>query len=359
MVTGKLEKHMKAIAYTKSSSVNRTDALIDIKLPQPIATGRDLLIKVKAIAVNLAGYKVCLITPPTKGESKTLGWSAVGEVVAADEASSKFKPGDSIYYAGDITRPSSNAEYQLVDERIVGHKPKSLSDAEAAALPLTSITAWEILFEHLQIQQQATSESNKLNQVILVVGAAGGVGSILIQIAKLLTGATIIATASRPSSLDWVKKLGADHIIDHNQPMQAQIDALNIGQVTHVASLNAAQSYFDTYTDMLAPSGKIVMIVDPESLDISKLKMKSLSLHWAFMFARSMFETDNMHKQGELLNRVSDLIDSGYLHTVAGENLDTINAKNLKHAYATLTSGKSIDKIDLLTSKLCPLSLSI
>jgi zinc-binding alcohol dehydrogenase family protein len=322
---GKLEKHMKAIAYTKSSPSSHNDALIDIELPQPIATGRDLLIKVKAITVYPVNDKVYLSIPPTAGESKILGWSAVGEVVATGEVSSKFKPGDSVYYAGDITRTNINSEYQLVDERIVGHKPKSLTDTETVTLPLPAIIAWEILFEHLQLQ--LALESNKSDQVILVFGAASNVGSIVIQIAKRLTGATIIATVSRPDSQDWMKERGADHVIDHSRPILAQIDALNIGQITQVASLDATESYFEAYTELLAPFGKIAMIGEPELLEISKLKMKSLPLNWEFMFARSVFKTDNMYKQGELLNRISDLIDSGHLDTTVGTNLDTITAK--------------------------------
>ena len=339
---------MKAIAYTKSLPINDPESLTDIELPQPIATGRDLLVKVKAIAVNPVDYKIRQNVAPTDGQYKVIGWDAVGEVVATGEAVTQFKPGDAVYYAGDLNRQGSNAEYQLVDERIVGNKPKSLSDAEAAALPLTTITAWELLFEHLAIKQLSPGSTEKSNEVILVIGAAGGVGSILLQLAKAITGATIIATASRESSQAWVKKLGADYVIDHTKPLQPQIEALGIGQVTHIASLNGTESYFETYTELLAPFGKIAMIDDPgKPLDVMKLKLKSQSLHIEFMFARSMFNAVDMDEQSKLLRRVADLVDQGYIQTTSGKNLGTINAENLRVAHEELESRRAIGKIVL------------
>lgn len=342
---------MKAIGYITSLPVSDPESLTDIELPQPIATGRDVLVKVKAIAVNPVDYKVRQRVSP-EDDYKVIGWDAVGEVVAAGEAVTQFKPGDAVYYAGDLNRQGSNAEYQLVDERIVGHKPKSLSDADAAALPLTTITAWELLFEHLDIKQQDPALTEKSDEVILVIGAAGGVGSILLQLAKAITGATIIATASRESSQAWVKKLGADHVIDHTKPLQPQIEALieskGMGQVTHIASLNGTESYFESYTELLAPFGKIAMIDDPsQPLDVMKLKPKSQSLHIEFMFARSMFNAADMDEQSKLLNRVADLVDQGYIQTTSGKNLGTINAENLRAAHEELESGKAIGKIVL------------
>ena len=339
---------MKAIGYTKSLPITDTESLMDIELPQPIAEGNDLLVKVMSIAVNPVDYKIRQRMAPEDGSYKVIGWDAVGEVIATGEMASHFKPGDMVYYAGDLNRQGSNAEYQLVDERLVGSKPKSLSDAAAAALPLTSITAWELLFEHLAIKQQSPDSKEKSNEVILVIGAAGGVGSILIQLAKAITGATVIATASREASKTWVTKLGADYVIDHSQPLLPQIEVLGIKQVTHIASLNATESYFDTYTELLAPFGKIAMIDDPSKpLDVMKLKLKSQSLHIEFMFARSMFNTVDMDEQGRLLTRVADLVDQGYIQTTSGKNLGTINAENLKSAHAELESGKAIGKIVL------------
>ncbi len=339
---------MKAVGYNKSLPINDTESLQDIELPQPIATGHDLLVKVNAIAVNPVDYKVRQNLPPAEGEHKVLGWDAVGEVVATGEAVTIFKPGDAVYYAGDLNRQGSNAEYQLVDERIVGAKPRSLSDAEAAALPLTAITAWEMLFEHLAIQQQSPDSTDTSDEVILVVGAAGGVGSIFLQLVKAITGATIIATASRESSRAWVKKLGAHHVVDHTKPLGPQIEALGIGQVTHVASLNGTESYFESYIELLVPFGKIAMIDDPATpLDVMKMKFKSLSLHIEFMYARSMFKAADMIEQHRLLNRVSDLVDQGHIQTTAGKDLGTINAANLRAAHEELESGRAIGKIVL------------
>ena len=339
---------MKAIGYKKSLPISDIESLVDIELPQPIATGRDILVKISAIAVNPVDYKIRQNKPSETDEYKVIGWDAVGEIVAMGEHATKFQLGEKVYYAGDLTRQGSNAEYQIVDERIVGHKPKSLSDVEAAALPLTTITAYEMLFEHLALPKIMPDSSEKSNDVILVVGAAGGVGSILVQLAKAITGATIIATASRESSKAWVEKLGAHHVVDHTKPLKPQIDALNIGQVTHVASLNGTESYFDTYIELLAPFGKIAMIDDPQKpLDVMKLKFKSLSLHIEFMFARSMFNAVDIEEQSHLLNHVSDLIDRGYIQTTVGKELGLINADNLKLAHEELESGKSIGKIVL------------
>lgn len=339
---------MKAVGYIESLPVSDPECLVDIDLPQPTANGRDLLVKVGAIAVNPVDYKIRQRVPPPEGEYKVLGWDAVGEVVATGDAVTTFQPGDVVFYAGALNRQGSNAEYQLVDERLVGIKPKSLSAAEAAALPLTAITAWEMLFEHLAISQQSPDSTQKSDEVILLVGAAGGVGSIFLQLARAITGATVIATASRESSTAWVKKLGAHHVIDHTKPLQAQVEGLGIGQVTHVASLNGTGAYFEAYTELLAPFGKIAMIDDPaEPLDVMKMKFKSLSLHIEFMFARSMFNAADMDEQSRLLNRVSDLVDQGYIQTTVGKNLGAINAEKLRAAHAELESGKSIGKIVL------------
>ena len=339
---------MKAVGYNKSLSIDELQSLVDIELPQPIAEGRDVLVKIKAIAVNPVDFKIRQRVDPEGGDYKVIGWDAVGEVIAVGEGVSGFAPGDQVYYAGDLNRPGSNSEYQLVDERLVGSKPRSLSDAEAAALPLTAITAWELLFEHLGIERQGPGSSEKSDEVILVVGAAGGVGSILIQIVKAITGATVIATASRESSQDWVRKLGADYVINHTQALQPQIEALGISPITHIASLNGTEAYFETYTEVLAHFGKIAMIDDPAApLDVMKLKLKSQSLHIEFMFARSMFNAPDMEEQGRLLNRISDLVDQGYIRTTSGKNLGTINAENLRRAHAELESGTAIGKIVL------------
>lgn len=338
---------MKAVGYTQSLAINQHNALIDIELAQPVASERDVLVKVKAIAVNPVDTKIRNNVAPVNGEHKVLGWDGVGEIVAMGNDASEFTLGDEVYYAGALNRQGCNAQYQLVDERIIALKPKSLTNAQAAALPLTTITAWEMLFDHLTIKQQSTASTEKSNETVLVVGAAGGVGSILIQILKAITGATIIATASRPSSKDWVKTLGAHYVIDHSQPLAAQIEALDIGQVTHVASLNGTDSYFESYTELLAPFGKIALIDGPAALDITKLKVKSLSLHYVFMFTRSMFQTADMQEQGRLLSQMSDLVDQGLIQSTLGKHLGIINANNLKAAHTELEAGTAIGKIVL------------
>ena len=342
---------MKAVGYSKSLPIADSKSLEDIEIPQPQATRRDLLVRVQAISVNPVDTKIRRKAEPSAGEYKVLGWDAVGEVVAVGKSVSKFKPGDRVYYAGDVTRPGSNAEFQLVDERIVGHKPASLSDADAAAMPLTTITAWELLFDHFALRQQDPASIVPTDETILVIGAAGGVGSILVQLAKKLTGATVIATASREESQTWVTSLGADYVINHKEPLQPQINALvsddKIKGVTHVASLNATDQYFDDYVQVLSPFGKIAMIDDPDSLDVMKIKPKSLSLHVEFMFARSMHHASDMDKQHMLLERVAELVDAGIIRTTKGKHLGQINADNLKRAHAELEAGTAVGKIVL------------
>lgn len=340
--------NMKAIGYQNCLPIDNLDSLVDIDIDQPIATGHDLLVKIQAVAVNPVDYKIRQNAAPEGDSHKVIGWDAAGEVVAVGSEVSLFQPGDRVYYAGDLTRTGCNAEFQLVDERIVGHQPKSLSSTEAAALPLTTITAWELLFDHLKISQQSTPS----DEVILVTGAAGGVGSIFIQLAKALTGATVIATASRPESEQWVNALGADYVINHTQPMQPQIDQLraehSLNMVSHVASLHSTEVYFDDFIGMLKPFGKIAMIDDPAvSLPIMKMKTKSLSFHTEFMFARSMYQADDMAVQGELLNKVAALLDEGVIRTTVGTELGEINAANLRSAHKLLESGSAIGKIVL------------
>lgn len=343
---------MKAIGYQQAGPLSREAALQDLDLATPVATGRDVLVKVQAIAVNPVDYKIRQNVSPEAGENKVLGWDAVGEVVSTGEKVTLFAPGDSVYYAGDLTRQGSNAEYQLVDERLIAQKPKSLSLSEAAAMPLTTITAWELLFEHLKIaksktMQNALHETDTTQDVILVVGASGGVGSILVQLIKQLTRATVIATASRPETQSWVKALGADYVVDHSQPLVPQIKSLALPEVTHVASLTHTASYLGDYVELLKPMGKIALIDDPDGIDIKALKPKSLSLHWEFMFTRSMFRTHDMIEQHKLLTEVAELIDRGVIKTTVGKHLGSINAANLRQAHALLESGRSIGKIVL------------
>lgn len=334
---------MKAIAYYHSLPISDVNSLQDIELPEPVAGPRDLLVEVKAISVNPVDTKVRQNVQPEGGAAKVLGWDVAGVVKAVGSDVTLFKAGDRVFYAGSIARAGGNSELHVVDERIVGHMPESLGFAESAALPLTAITAWELLFERLQIQE---GEDDK-NQSLLIVGAAGGVGSILTQLARQLTRLKVIGTASRPQTQDWVRSLGADLVVDHSQPLSAVLKEAGQAQVTHVASLTQTDQHLDQLVEALAPQGKLALIDDPKALDVSKLKRKSLSLHWEFMYTRSLFETPDMIEQHHLLNRVASLIDAGTLKTTVGEHFGIINAANLRRAHALLESGKAKGKIVL------------
>jgi zinc-binding alcohol dehydrogenase family protein len=338
---------MKAIGYRKPQDIDKDEALIEIDQPRPQPVGRDLLVKIAAVSVNPVDTKIRANVNPQQGQVKVLGWDAVGEVVGVGDEAELYQVGDRVYYAGDLTRPGTNAEYHLVDERIVGKKPYSISDAEAAAIPLTAITAWELLFDRLNIERVANPQTSDRTR-LLIVGAAGGVGSILTQLAAKLTDATVIGTASRPESQDWVKKLGADYVIDHRKQITDELKRIGVDSVTHVISLNHTEDHFDQLAEALAPQGKFALIDDPQSpLDIMKLKMKSISLHWEFMFTRSMFTTGDMKQQHDLLNTLSELIDEGVITTTLGENYGAINTVNLKRAHADIESGKTIGKVVL------------
>ncbi|MDG2089956.1 MAG: zinc-binding alcohol dehydrogenase family protein [Gammaproteobacteria bacterium] len=335
---------MKAVGYAQSLEISDAKSLEDIELPQPTPESRDLLVKVSAISVNPVDTKVRMRAAPPEGEYKVLGYDAVGEVVEVGSDVSAYKVGDKVWYAGDITRPGTNSEYHLVDERIAGKAPQSLSDAEAAAVPLTAITAWELLFDRLAIPQGDQAANVRL----LVIGAAGGVGSILVQLASQLTNATVIGTASRPESQAWVKENGADHVIDHSKSFAEELSRVGVENVTHVTALTYTDQHYDKIIEAIAPQGKIALIDDPvDGLDIMKLKQKSISLHWELMFTRSMFQTEDIAAQAALLNKVSELIDAGKVKTTMGENFGTINAENLKRAHSQVETNTSIGKIVL------------
>lgn len=337
---------MKAVAYQHSLAVDKPNSLIDIELDKPVPTSRDLLVNVEAISVNPVDYKIRQNVDP-QGDNKILGWDAVGTVVEVGEEVSLFKIGDKVYYAGDINRSGTNAEYQLVDERIVGHKPATLNNAEAAALPLTTITAWELLFERLNIKQHQDKSATS-RPVLLVVGASGGVGSILIQLAKQLTNAIVIGTASRPETQAWVQSLGADYVIDHNKDLKTQIEVLNIAEVSHVACLTHSHQHLPALAELLKPQGKLAIIeFAGASFDIGLLKTKSISLHWEFMFTRAMYTTDDMREQHTLLDKVAVLIDEGKLRTTVGKHMGKINAENLRAAHKISESNQAIGKIVL------------
>ncbi|MGA6105069.1 zinc-binding alcohol dehydrogenase family protein [Pseudomonas solani] len=334
---------MKAVAYYQSLPIDHADALQDVELPAPTPGTRDLLVEVRAISVNPVDTKIRRNVQPENGQAKVLGWDVAGVVKAVGSDVTLFQPGDEVFYAGALTRPGGNAELHLVDERIVGKRPRSLDFAKSAALPLTAITAWELLFDRLGIVEGNADQG----QSLLIVGAAGGVGSILVQLARQLTGLTVIGTASRPETQAWVRELGAHHVIDHSQPLASELKRIGIDSVTHVASLTQTDQHLEQLVEALAPQGKLALIDDPAGLDVLKLKRKSISLHWEFMYTRSMFETADMIEQHRLLSRVSELIDAGVLKTTFGEHFGRIDAANLKRAHALLESGMAKGKIVL------------
>ncbi len=334
---------MKAVGYKKSLPIEHADALIDFETAKPEAKGRDIRVAVKAISANPVDYKVRKRAAPPEGEIKILGYDAAGIVDAVGPEVTLFKPGDEVFYAGSILRQGTNSEFHLVDERIVGRKPKSLSFAQAAALPLTSITAWELLFDRLAVAPGKSADPRTL----LIVGGAGGVGSILVQLARRLTGLTVVATATRPESQKWCLDLGAHAIVDHAKPMKEQIERLKVPPVALVASLTGTGQHYMAIAEFMAPQGKFGMIDDPAEFSIAVFKGKAISIHWESMFTRSSFQTADMIAQHQLLNDVADLIDKGVLRTTIDQTFGTINAANLKRAHALLESGKSRGKIVL------------
>ena len=333
---------MQAVAYYLSLPISHAEALVDIELPAPQALGRDLLVAVKAVSVNPVDVKVRANMAPAEGQAKVIGWDAAGVVQAVGPDVTLFKPGDEVWYAGTLTRAGTNSELHVVDERIVGRKPATLSFAQAAALPLTTITAWELLFERLQV-----SRGNSQGKSLLVTGAAGGVGSILVQLARQLTGLTVIGSASRPDTAEWIAQLGAHHVIDHSRPLDQEIRRLGLPPVDYVASLNQSDQHWAAIAELVAPQGRVALIDDPDQINVGLLKRKSVSLHWEFMFTRSMFETADMQQQHALLNQVARLVDAGVIQTTLTDTFGTINAANLKRAHALIESQRARGKIVL------------
>lgn len=332
---------MKAIGFKENLPINNVKSLQDIELDTPKATGRDILVEIKAISVNPADYKVRSGMPVEGDNWKVIGWDATGIVREVGDDVSLFNVGDEVWYAGDFTRQGSYAEFQIVDERIVGKKPSSLTYAEAAALPLTTLTAYEMLFDRLQ------ASKDDANKSILVIGAAGGVGSILVQLAKKLTKLNIIGTASREETTSWLKDLGADSVINHRNKLSGEFEKYGLAAPEYVVSLNATEHHVDEIAKLIKPQGKFGFIDDPKSLNVMPFKGKAVSTHIELMFTRSMFQTEDMIEQHNILNEVSDLIDQGVIKTTLGDNFGVINAENLRKAHAFLETGKAKGKIVL------------
>ncbi|PLZ02636.1 zinc-binding alcohol dehydrogenase family protein [Burkholderia sp. WAC0059] len=334
---------MKAIGYYRSLPIGEAESLQDLELPEPVAGDHDLVVEVRAVSVNPVDTKVRRGMPPEDGQARVLGWDASGVVRSVGKAVTLFKPGDGVWYAGSLVRPGTNSELHAVDERIVGRMPQKLGFAEAAALPLTTITAWELLFDRLGAPQ-GTLPTGK---TLLVIGAAGGVGSILVQLARKLTGLTVIGTASRAETTQWVKELGAHHVIDHSKPLSAELKRIGFEGVDYIASLNQTDHHFDEIVASVNPQGSVALIDDPEVFDFRKLKRKSVSLHWEFMYTRSMFSTADQIRQHELLNDVAYLIDEGVVRTTLTEVLGKIDAATLRRAHELIETNRARGKIVL------------
>lgn len=312
---------MKAVAHT----------FADVDLPKPSPSGRDLLVKVEAVSVNPVDYKQRKLDSPTP---RVLGWDAAGTIEAVGREVTLFKPGDAVYYAGDVTRPGCNSEFHLVDERIVGRKPKSLDFAQAAAIPLTAITAWEAFFDRLKVQSGRT---------VLIIGGAGGVGSIGIQLAKI-AGLAVIATASRPESIRWVRELGANEVVNHRENLVSQIGK----PVDYIACFNDLDAHWAAIGELIAPQGGVVAIVaNRNPLPMDAVRAKSATLCWELMFTRPRFQTPDMIEQHKLLNQVADWLDAGKLRGTLKETLSPINAANLRKAHEKVESGTMIGKLVL------------
>lgn len=336
---------MKAVGLTRYLPIDDPESLQDIELPRPKVLGHDLLVHVRAIAVNPVDTKVRKPKDKIESSPRVLGWDAAGEVVETGPDCTLFKVGDKVYYAGDVTRQGSNAEYQLIDERIVGGMPQSLSYEQAAALPLTTMTAWESLFSRLGIPLRPEQNQGKS---LLIIGAAGGVGSIAIQLASKLAGLTVVATASRPETAKWVKELGAHYVVNHHEDLVPQLAATGLPQTDYILCNNNTDAYFNVMAELIKPQGKICSIVETEKpVNLGLLKSKSATFVWESMFTRSTYKTDDMINQHHILNMAAGLIDEGTLKTTMNQVLSPINAANLRAAHAQLESGSTIGKIVL------------
>lgn len=335
---------MKAVALTHYLPIDDPQALFDVELPVPVASGHDVLVRVEAISVNPVDTKIRSPKPQVETQPKVLGYDAAGVVEAIGEHVTLFQPGDEVYYAGDVTRSGSNAQFQLVDERLVGRKPNTLDFAQAAALPLTAITAWELLFDRMPYSLDMEGNTRSL----LIIAGAGGVGSIATQLARH-AGFTVIATASRTETMDWCKSMGADHVIDHRQPLAPQLEALGFKQVDAVLNLADTDRYWEVIGEIIAPLGHVGLIVEPSGLLKigDPYKAKSVGIHWEMMFARPRFRTADMIEHHRLLGRVASLIDAGELRSTHTETLGSINAVNLREAHRRLESGTTIGKLVL------------
>ncbi|MBO9468026.1 zinc-binding alcohol dehydrogenase family protein [Tropicibacter sp. R15_0] len=334
---------MKAVGYYENLPSSDPKSLVDLDLPKPSPTGRDILVEVKAISVNPVDTKIRQGRAASNGQPEVLGWDATGIVAAIGPEVTGYAPGDKVWYAGDISRPGTNSEFHLVDERIVGRMPETLGFSAAAALPLTTLTAYEMLFDRLKVTEPVAGGA----KAVLIIGGSGGVGSIAIQLLRALSDVTVIATASRPETQAWVTELGAHHVIDHSQPLAEQVAALDIGAPSFVFSTTHSDSYISEVTSLIAPQGRYGLIDDPAAFDIMPFKGKSISIHWELMYTRSLFQTADITRQQDILNEVAALVDAGKVRTTTDEPLGLITAENLRKAHGMLESNKTKGKLVL------------
>jgi NADPH2:quinone reductase len=335
---------MKAIGFKTSLPISEENSFIEFEIEKPKPNGKDLLVKIKAISINPVDYKVrqSSLKNKVQEEPKIIGWDAVGTVEAIGESVSLFNVGDKVFYAGDITKSGSNQEFQLVDERIVGFAPKNISIEESAAMPLTSLTAYEILFDRLRLSKEIDAGKS-----ILIIGGAGGVGSVAIQLAKNLLGLKVIATASRPNTIEWCKKMGATFVVNHKYLVKS-VNEAGFNEVDFILDFVDVNEYWDSFVQLIKPQGKIGSISDPtQPVNLKQLKGKSVSFHWELMFTRAMFQTEDMIRQHEILDIISDLLDKGTLKSTLNTVLNGFSVGNLKEAHQLLESGKTIGKVVL------------
>lgn len=338
---------MKAVGVYNSLPVTDSKALENAEIPKPEASGKYLLVRVHAVSVNPVDTKIRMAAGSRLEQPRILGWDCAGVVEAVGEDCSLFKPGDEVYYAGDVTRAGCNSQYHLIDERIVGHKPKSLSFEDAAAMPLTTITAWEALFERMGISAQPAANEGKS---ILIIGGGGGVGSIAVQLAKKVAGLKVIATASRPETEKWCRAMGADEVINHHESLADEFKRVGVSGVNYIFCLVGTAEHWHGMADVILPQGKLCLIVDTESnqpVNINLFKPKSVAIAWEFMFTRSRFQTDDMAEQGVLLNEAARLFDAGELRHTRTEHYGDLNAANLLQAHVKMESGTMVGKLIL------------
>ncbi len=335
---------MKAVALREHLTIEHPESLLDLTLDTPEPSDTELLVEVQAVSVNPVDTKVRAPKDSILEAPKVLGWDACGIVLAKGAACELFDIGDRVFYAGDITKPGCNSQYHTVDQRLVGQAPKSLSAAESAAMPLTSITAWEGLFDRLRVDLEADNS----DRTILIIGGAGGVGSIAIQLAARVAGLRVITTASKPESIDWCLRQGAELVVNHYKDLPGQLRSLGFTELDYILCCNDTDMHFEAMCDLIRPQGLICAMVDNRKpLDNAKLKSKSAGLVWEFMFTRAMFECDDILEQHHILNEVARLLDEGILSCTMRERLSPIDAANMKTAHAKLESGSMLGKFVL------------